>query len=199
MSVASSRTPRKKGGGGHSSKIFLLHFFCFCSGKKNKKIPSYVGFLSLQDCASTTQSARESRDAKQTLRRSRRSFVQTRVGFEIRRLGKARERTCLAGAAQPCDARCSKQNVLAHPRHWNGRKSSWPHPASRSCGETSARETFGAEKSDITKSRDTRRGRRTSLVVRHDVVGDAPACSQCSPSPGSSMPTRVARQTVRGA
>ena len=37
LSVASSRTPRKKGGGGHSSKIFLLHFFCFCFGKKKQK------------------------------------------------------------------------------------------------------------------------------------------------------------------
>jgi hypothetical protein len=41
---------------------------------------------------------------------------------------------------------------LAHPRHWNGRKSSWPHPVSRRCGETSARETFGAEKSEISRN-----------------------------------------------
>lgn len=62
--------------------------------------------------------------------------VRTTCRFRDPSSEEARERTCLAGAAQPCDALCSKQNVLAHPRHWNGRKSSWPHPASRRGGKT---------------------------------------------------------------
>jgi hypothetical protein len=88
------------------------------------------------------------------------SFVRTRTTtcrFRDPSSEEARERTCLAGAAQPCDALCSKQNVLAHPRHWNGRKSSWPHPASRRGGKTVSERNV--------RPRNLRSRRRKSVAV----------------------------------
>ena len=128
---------------------------------------------------------KRSRDASTKKHRSSRSSgrVRPRVGFGIRRLKRL-------GNAPVWPARRSRAMPCAPSRtSWRTRGTGTAgSPAGRTLrvgevGRPSARETFDREISDLAEG---------NLLRSASLVGDVPACSQCSPSPGSSMPTRVA-------